>query len=465
MDYSQPISSSLLNMTIADLGRAYRDGSVTPLAVTDFYLDRIASLNDQLAAFVTVCGDAARAAAIKAAEELSAGVDKGPLHGIPLGIKDIIETAGVLTTGQSALFAECIPKASATLWARLEAAGAILLGKTTTWEFAIGGTAYDLPWPPARNPWNTDKDTGGSSSGSAAAVAAGLCAGAIGTDTGGSIRVPAGWCGCAGLKPTYGVVSRAGVYPLSHTLDHAGPICWTAEDCAIMLDAIAGDDPRDPTAQPKAVESFAAVVGNGVKGLKIGRVRAFSRDLGPDSEISEALDAAFDAMRAAGAEEVEIELPSLDEFNATCNLISRAESFSYYQEKIRVSPEKFGSESRARLIAGSMVGAGDYLLAQRIRTAQIARMESVFQSVDLILCELSGTTAPDHGGATTYRPLLSRPFNVTGSPALTVCAGFGESGMPIAVQVVGPAYADDLVLRAGHVIEKTIGTRVSKAMS
>ena len=453
------------DLTIAEAGRAFRDGSLTPLALTEAYLDRIAAHNDLLAAFVTVCGDAAREDARRAGQELSDGIDKGPLHGIPMGIKDIIETRGVRTTGQSALYADRVPEVSATLWSRLEAAGAILLGKTTTWEFAIGGTAYDLPWPPARNPWNADHDTGGSSSGSATAVAAALCCGAIGTDTGGSIRVPAGWCGCAGLKPTYGAVSRAGIYPLSHTLDHAGPICWTAEDCALVMDAIAGSDPRDATACDKAVTGFAAGVRDGVAGLRIGRVRAFSRDLAPSAEVAATLDASFAALEAAGAEVVDIELPPLAEFNATCNLISRAESFSYYQDRIRNHPDKFGAESRARLIAGSMVAAGDYLLAQRARTAQIAALEAAFERVDLILCELSGTTAPEHGGATTYKPLLTRPFNVTGSPVLAVCAGFDAKDMPIAVQVVGPAFADDVVLRAGHVIETSLKTRGKRAIS
>ncbi|MEF2074152.1 amidase [Consotaella aegiceratis] len=451
-------------LTLAQSSAAIAEGRLTPLDLTNAYLARIERFNPQLFAFIRVCADEARRAARIATEEIAANGPRSPLHGIPFAIKDIIETKGITTTGQSALFADRVPDSSAFLWQSLEEAGAILLGKTTTWEFAIGGPALDLPWPRARNPWHAERDTGGSSSGSAAAVAAGLCAAAIGTDTGGSVRVPAAWCGCAGLKPTYGLVSRAGVYPLSFTLDHVGPICWTVEDCALVMDAIAKRDPRDRTTSLAPDLRFADNVKDGVKGIRIGRVRNFSADIELEPAVADGLERAIAGLKAAGAEIVDVDLPDLAAFDATCNLISRAESFAFHRTALQQSPEKFGAEARARLMAGGTVAAADYIGALRNRTALIEDVEAVFSDVDVLVCELSGSTAPNEGGSANYGRLATRPFNVTGSPALSICTGFDASGLPTAVQIVGRAYEDPLVLRAGYVVEQAVDFRAKRAM-
>lgn len=457
------MSDAWAQLSLSDTAEGLARREIDPVALTAACLDRIAARNDALAAFITVCADEAMEAARASAARHAAGQARGPLDGIPIGVKDIIETAGVLTTGNSALFADRVPERSATVWDRLEAAGAILIGKTTTWESAIGGTAWDLPHPPARNPWDPERDTGGSSSGSAAAVAAGLCVAALGTDTGGSIRVPAGWCGCAGFKPTYGLVSRAGVYPLSHTLDHVGPIAWTSEDCALIMDAIAGPDPRDHSTRGAPAIRFGATVRDGVAGLRIGRIRTFERALGTDPVVSANMDRAIAGLQEAGAIVRDVELPALIDFDQTCNLISRVESFVYYRTHLAASADRFGAESRARLLVGASVGAAEYVEAQRTRTVLMRAIEDLMQDTDLLVCELAGSVAPPMGGATTYARLGSRPFNLTGARALSVCTGFddapGASGLPIAMQIVGRAFQDDLVLRAGRVVETATRSR------
>ncbi|WP_370044879.1 MULTISPECIES: amidase [Salipiger] len=452
-------------LTIAEASERIAAGTLTSEQLTRDCLDRIAALNETLHAFVLVREDEAMAAARAADAEISAGRRIGPLHGIPMGIKDIVETAGVRTTGQSALFLDRVPERSAHLWERLEAAGAILIGKTTTWEFAIGGTAHDLPFPPARNPWDPSRETGGSSSGSAAAVAAGLCSGAIGTDTGGSVRVPAAWCGIAGLKPTYGLVGRSGVYPLSHTLDHPGPMCWSSEDCALMMEVLAGDDPRDASTRAAPALSFIRRVKEGVAGLRIGVWDAMTDHIQTDPEVADAMSRGIDALREAGAEVRSVTLPPLKEIDAVCNLISRSESFAYHRVNLEEQPEKYGFESRARLLAGSIIGAAEYIEAQRVRTLIISAFEDAFEDFDLIVCEMTGSVAPPHGDATTYTRLGSRAGNVTGLPAHSVCTGFDAQGLPMAMQIIGPAFADAVLLAAGHVVEQACGARQTRALS
>ena len=233
-------------LTIAEAGARIRDRTLSPVDLTQAVLDRIAAIDGAVNAYILVLADQAMAAARTAEAEITAGNDRGPLHGIPIGLKDIYNTAGITTTGHSALFRNHVPAEDAATVRLLREAGAVVLGKLATWEFAIGGTSFDLPWPPARNPWDLSRDTAGSSSGSGAAVASGMALGAMGSDTGGSIRGPSAWCGLAGIKPTYGMLSRRGVLPLSFSLDHAGPMCWTSEDCALMMGVLAAYDPARP---------------------------------------------------------------------------------------------------------------------------------------------------------------------------------------------------------------------------
>src|SRR5579864_3188670 len=262
-------------LTIADAARLIEKKELSPVELVDSRLDRIARLDGTLNSFIRVLSDEARAAARAAEAEIAAGRYRGPLHGIPIGLKDIYETAGVATTGHSKVMQDHVPKADAFSVKKLRDAGAVVMGKLATHEFALGGPSFDLPWPPARNPWDTSRFTGGSSSGTGAAVAAGLVLGGTGSDTGGSIRGPAALCGLAGLKPTYGRISRVGILPLAWSLDHAGPMAWTAEDCAILLQAMAGHDPADPGSVDRPVPDWRAGLAGGVKGLRIGLVRHF----------------------------------------------------------------------------------------------------------------------------------------------------------------------------------------------
>jgi len=271
-------------LTIAEAGALIAKRELSPVELTQSRLTRIERLDRQLHSFIRVLGEKALAAARSAEAEIIAGRSRGPLHGIPIGLKDIYETKGVPTTGHSKVMIDHVPREDATSVRRLSEAGAIVVGKLATHEFAFGGPSFDLPWPPARNPWDTNRFTGGSSSGTGAAVAAGLVLGGTGSDTGGSIRGPAAYCGLAGLKPSYGRISRAGILPLAFSLDHAGPMAWTAEDCAIMLQAMAGHDPADPASADRPVPDYRAALSGEAKGLRIGLIRHFFETDNPANE-------------------------------------------------------------------------------------------------------------------------------------------------------------------------------------
>jgi aspartyl-tRNA(Asn)/glutamyl-tRNA(Gln) amidotransferase subunit A len=300
-------------LSIAEAAVLIAAKRLSPVELTSAYLDRIERLNGTLHAYVRVLQDEALAAARSAEAEIMAGKWRGPLHGIPIGLKDIYDTAGIPTEGGSRSCLGRTPSDDATTVRLLKNAGAVVLGKLTTWEFAIGGTAFDTPFPPARNPWDIDHDPAGSSSGSGAAVAAGLCAMAMGSDTGGSIRWPAAWCGLAGLKPTYGRVSRAGIMPLSFSLDHAGPLCWTVEDAALVLQAIAGHDPGDPASADHAVPDYRAALSDGdLRGVRLGVARTmFERDCRASEDMLAAFERSVTVLRELGAVVSEIELPPL----------------------------------------------------------------------------------------------------------------------------------------------------------
>src|SRR5947207_479960 len=280
-------------LTIAEAARLIEQRELSPVELVDSRLDRIAKLDGKLNSFIRVLGDAARGDARAAEAEIAAGKYRGPMHGIPIGLKDIYETAGVATTGHSKVMQDHVPRADAFSVTRLREAGAIIMGKLATHEFALGGPSFDLPWPPARNPWDTSRFTGGSSSGTGASVAAGLVLGGTGSDTGGSIRGPAAYCGLAGIKPTYGLISRVGILPLAFSLDHAGPMAWNAEDCAIMLQAMAGPDPADPGSADRPIPDYRAALAGDVKGLRVGLIRHFyERDNEANAATRNAIDAA-----------------------------------------------------------------------------------------------------------------------------------------------------------------------------
>ncbi|HYZ23660.1 MAG TPA: amidase [Rhodopila sp.] len=450
-------------LTIAQASALVRERKVSPVELTTLFLARVKKLDGVLNSHLLVLEEPALAAARKAEADIAAGNWKGPLHGIPVGLKDIYNTAGIRTTGHSALFRDHIPAEDAFTVALLRDAGAVITGKLATWEFAIGGSSFDLPWPPARNPWDTSLDPSGSSSGSAVAVAAGLCMGAMGSDTGGSIRGPAAWCGIAGHKPTYGLLSRRGILPLSFSLDHAGPMCWTAEDCAFILQVLARHDPQDAASADVPAADYIAGLSEPLTGLRVGVVRHFfEADLLTDPETIAALETSTAALRDMGAVVKDVTLAPFATYADVGSLISRSESFAVHQHWLRTTPELYGAYARHRLMAGAFIAAADYINAQRERARLVAELEDVMRSTDILIFPTARCPARPIGEdsmASGFQPFFNRVFNVTGGPALSICNGFSETGLPLALQIGGRPFEDALVLRVGHALERALGTR------
>jgi aspartyl-tRNA(Asn)/glutamyl-tRNA(Gln) amidotransferase subunit A len=445
--------------TIAEAARLIAARRLSPVELTRACLDRVHALDETLHAFVHLSEERALAAARAAETAIMAAGPKGPLHGIPIGLKDIVDTRGIPTTCGSKLLADNVPDADAACAERLAAAGTVLLGKTTTHEFADGGPSFDLPWPPARNPWNPEHFTAGSSSGTGAAVAAGLILGGIGTDTGGSIRGPAALCGIAGLKPTYGLVSRAGVAPAAYTLDHIGPMAWTAEDSALMLQALAGHDPRDPASATHPVPDYAAPLGTGIKGLKIGVIHHFHEVDYPVSEATlRAITAAIATLRDLGAEIREVALSPLQDWSACGSLISITERAAAYEEWVRARLGDFSERMQARLQLGAFVSGVDYVQAVRRRRELRAELKTAMTGLDVVLTAAAPGEAPKIDAVPKWdlfeRPNFTMPFNVSGYPAISVCAGFGNDGLPVAIQLAGKPFAEATLLRVADAFEK-----------
>lgn len=445
-------------LTAAEIGRLYRAGKLSPVELTKRYLDRIEAFDHALVSYVLVTRERALADARRAESELMRGVDRGPMHGIPYCLKDIVETAGIRTTGQSRSLADHVPTADAAVEAKLRAGGGVLLGKTTTWEFAHGGPSWDVFAPPAHNPWNTDNHPAGSSSGSAAAVAAGLAAVTIGTDTGGSIRQPAAACGIAGLKPTYGRVSRRGVLPNCFSHDYAGPLAWTTEDAALMLQVIAGHDALDPGSAEVLVPDYASALTGTVGGLRMGIPYAWIDDEYRMSDVTRAaFYAAVEVFRELGAEIVPVTLPPLEAFSDSKKTIAMAELFSIHEKTLRTTPHLLGESLRYRIQCGALIRAEDYVQAMRMRTVLTAETQKVFQDVDIILTptsEPAGKLEPTpHEWLFTMKSVTT-PFNSTGHPAHSVCNGFSPDGMPLSLQIAGRLFDEATVLRVGDAYEK-----------
>ena len=455
--------SKLHWLSAAEAARAIAARELSPVELTQALLDRIERLDPKLNVFIRLDADAAMAAARAAEAEIAAGRPRGPLHGVPVGIKDIIDVAGLPTTCHSKILIDNVASADAVCVARLRGAGAIVLGKLSTHEFAIGGPSFDLPWPPARNPWNPDHHPGGSSSGSGAGVAAGLFPMALGSDTGGSVRNPASACGIVGLKPTYGLVSRRGVFPLSFTLDHVGPLTRTVADNALMLEAIAGHDPRDPGSAAAPAAHYAAALDNGVRGLRFGFIRHFHEtDLPADPEVSAALENVARTLRSLGAEVRDIRLPTLGEFGAVNRVILQSEAWAIHAPWLRERPQDYGKLARRRLLPGAFYGAGDYVQAQRRRLEMIAAVEGALHDVDLLLCAsaMDPPSRLDDPAETerTYPRQARTPFNVTGHPALAMMAGLSRGGLPLSVQFVGPYFGEAKLYQAARAWEREAGT-------
>ena len=445
--------------TIAEAARNLKTGTLSPVTLVETLLDRIEVLNPQLDAFVTLTGAQALDVARQAEADILAGRYRGPLHGIPFGLKDIFDAAGTPTTGHSRIAMENLPECDATTTARLIAAGGILMGKLSTHEFAHGGPSFDLPWPPARNPWNREHFTGGSSSGSGAAVAAGFVLGALGSDTGGSIRNPAALCGIVGLKPTYGLVSRYGVIPNSYTFDHCGPMTWTVEDCAIMLQVIAGYDPSDPASADVMIPDYRSELTGDIRDLRIGVVRNFwEADLPANVEVQAAMNTSIDVLRGLGTTCADVRMASMQEYYDVKVVIAESELFSGHREALTDHPGEFGTDFLARSLPACLFTGADYVEAQRRRRLLLAAMPPIYKSHDVLITAGPYGPAPRldaHNFIDFWRkPNIVTPFNVTGGPALSLCNGISDSGLPRAMQVGGRPFDEPTVLRVADAYEK-----------
>jgi aspartyl-tRNA(Asn)/glutamyl-tRNA(Gln) amidotransferase subunit A len=455
-------TSDLHWLSVAKIAEAIAARKLSPVELMQALLARVDKLEPRLHAFIKIDGDQALAAARAAETEIMAGRGRGPLHGVPVGIKDIIDVAGLPTTCHSKVLEGNMATANAVCVGKLLGAGAIVMGKLSTHEFAIGGPSFDLPWPPARNPWNTDHHPGGSSSGSGSGVAGGLFPMALGTDTGGSVRNPASCCGIVGMKATYGLVSRRGVFPLSFTLDHVGPMTRTVTDNALMLEAIAGHDPGDPGSAPSPQGHYASALERGVKGLRIGFVRHFHEvDTPATPEVTAALQHVARSLQMAGAEVRDIVLPSLGEFGAVNRVILQSEAWSIHSKWLRERPGDYGRFGRRRLMAGAFMNSGDYVLAQRRRREMIAAVEDAFREVDVLLCASSMDPAcriedtPEV--ERTYPRQARTPFNTTGHPALAMMSGLSSGGMPLSVQFVGRYFDEATIFQVARTWEQVSG--------
>ncbi len=441
-----------------------RAGELSPVELTSGYLDRISALNDRLGAYITVMGEQAMAQARQAESEIQAGEDRGALHGIPIGIKDIIYTKGVLTSGGSKVLADFVPDEDSTIVRRLDDVGAVLLGKLNLSEFAVGGT-IDHPFGTPRNPWNTDHTAGGSSSGSGIAAAGGLCAGALGSDTGGSVRGPAGFCGIVGLRPTYGRVTRQGVLAMCWSMDTVGPMTRTVADCALMLNAIAGKDSLDSTSSDASVPDYTMGLGNGVEGLRIGLPSEMFGYEGLDVDVSESVLRAVAALGEQGATSEEMSLPMCANSGAVFIGTADVDCAAYHAEWLRTKPDDYDWSTRTRLETASLAPAWAYLRAQRARELIRRELTAALEKYDVVILPTGPVAAPTieastgkpggyyQGKLDLGRRRYTSPAALAGLPALSVPCGFSDAGLPIGMQIIGRAFDEATLFRVGQAYE------------
>jgi aspartyl-tRNA(Asn)/glutamyl-tRNA(Gln) amidotransferase subunit A len=451
--------SELVWKPIAELARLIAAREVSPIEVVQAYLDRIEALDGKLKAFITVCRDEALAAAKAAETAVMTGQALGPLHGLPIGVKDLFLTRGTRTTGGSKILADWIPEEDATVVTRLKEAGAIMLGKLHMVEFAYGPEGLNPHSGNAWNPWDphTHRIPGGSSSGSGVAVAAGLCAGALGSDTGGSIRIPSALCGLTGLKPTYGRVSRAGVLPLAWSMDHVGPMTRSARDAALLLRTLAGHDQRDPTTSAAPVPDYTAALSGGLHGLRVGLLRQYFVE-SAGGELRQAVEEAAKLLEAEGARVEEVAMETAAHVPGASFAIVAAEALAYHEEWMKTRPQDYGADVRDRLRLGAFVPATHYLKAQRARQLVRREVDTLLTRVDVLVAPTTPIVATAVGQTEVVvegerRDVrsslirLTRPFNLSGHPVCSVPCGFTVAGLPMGLQIVGRAFDEATVLR------------------
>ena len=454
----------ILNLPITTLSNLIRTGEVSPVELIESAFAEIDKHNPRLNAFIALCREESFEAAAQAEREIGDGQIRGTLHGIPIAIKDIIHLAGAPTTCGSKFFSVNPSQPDATVTARLKAAGAIIVGKTNLHEFAYGVTSENPHFGATPNPWDTSRVAGGSSGGSAAAVAAGLCAGALGTDTGGSVRIPAAMCGVVGLKPTYGRVSVKGVLELAQSLDCVGPICRRVADAAVMMNALAGYDGGDVHSENRPVADYTVALADAISGMKVGVPRQHClEDLHPDVENSAA--EAIGVLEKLGVEVVELDLPSIPDAHQATLTILMAEASHFHQRRLAEHRENFGLDVREILENGQKFSVADYVTAVRSREHTRREFEKAFEAVDFILTPTVPVPAPlrsmmdtsDGSDSNLIRPRLTqntRIFNLLGLPAISVPCGFTKEGLPVGLQIVGRWWAEMDLLQVAHAYEQ-----------
>ena len=451
----------LCYLSAGELSRLIRNQDVSPVEIIDAHLARIGETDTTLNSFITLLPEQAKAAARRAESEIQAGNYRGPLHGIPVGLKDLFNTGGVRTTSGSRIFDTFVPDHDCTVAARFQQAGAILLGKLNMHPFAYGPTGENADYGHMHNPWNPELITGGSSGGSGSATAAGQCTITMGSDTGGSVRIPAALCGIVGLKPTYGLVSRHGLTPLSWSLDHPGPIVRTVEDAALAMNAIAGHDPNDIASSREAIPDYTTALTGDVRGLKIGVPREFF-EAPLDPEVAAAVQQAISQLEDLGAIVTEVSFPLFQHAQAISGTILMAKEGDKLYPPVRI-----------RLEAGLFITAIDYLKAQQARTVFNHETRQLLTDVDLLLGPTEPVTAPpilaekvqageQTIGTTAALTQYTRPYNITGGPAISVPCGFSKSGMPIGLQLAGKPFDELTVLRAAHAYEQATNWRTRR---
>ena len=452
VDVSQ-VASEPTDLSIAEAGRLIRSGALAPRTIVEAYLERIARIDSRLNSFVTVTGEQALTAARVLQEELANGRWRGPLHGIPIALKDNIDTAGVRTTASSALFADRIPDQDAEVVRRLREAGAVILGKLNMHEFAYGATSAITNHGPVRNPWDEARVPGGSSGGSGAAVSARLCAGALGTDTGGSVRIPAAYCGIVGLKATHGLASIRGIIPLSPSFDHVGPMCRSVEDAAFLLQGMAGYDPMDAVSVRSEVPVYSSAMMRGVSRLRLGVPSTpFFEDL--DSQIQSVVGQALDVLTGLASGRASVQLPS-----PPTTPVVLVEAYEYHAEYLVGNSDKYGAATLQRILRGRDIAATAYARGRYELAVIRRRIAEVFSEVDLLVTPTmqslpitveDARTAPDDA----IRIRNTMPFNIFGIPTITIPCGFSREGLPIGLQISGPAFGELDVLAIAHAYQQ-----------
>ncbi len=445
-------------LTIAEASRQIAAGTLSPVELTKDCLARIHAADDRLHSFLLVTEERALADASASEARWKRGEGRGKLDGIPIAHKDIYNTAGIRTTAHSRLLEDNVPTEDAVSVAKLAVAGTVMLGKLATHEFAMGGPSFDVPWPPARNPWNPDHFTAGSSSGTGAAVAAGFILGGTGSDTGGSIRGPAALCGIAGIKPTYGLVSRRGILPLSFTLDHAGPLAWTSADCALLLQAMAGHDASDPASADRPVPDFTAGIADGIKGLRVGVLSHFHETDNPASPATlSGIETGLEVLRGLGATVKPVTLSPMQEYHSCGFLILTVEAYAIHEPWLRTRFYDYGELFRDRIALGALVSGPHYVQALRRRRELCLEMAAAMADVDVLVTASQPAEAPPIAAVPKWtnleKPNFTIPFNVTGYPAISVCSGFGDGGLPVSIQIVAKPFCEPLLFRVAHAFE------------